>query len=97
MDETLTKAMNLFWRQGYAATSIADLVACMGIGRGSLYNEFGNKHDLFVWALRHYDEVWRERWVAELVKSSTPRRGILDVFEAAVAVALEAGSRDGCR
>ena len=66
----------------------------MGIGRGSLYNEFGDKHGLFVRALRHYDEVWRERWVAELVKSSTPRRGILDVFEAAVAVALEAGSRN---
>ena len=83
MDEALMKAMNLFWRQGYAATSIADLVACMGIGRGSLYNEFGDKHGLFVRALRLYDEVWRERWVAEFVKSSTPRRAILDVFEAA--------------
>jgi len=46
--------MALFWRQGYAATSIADLVAHLGIARASLYGTFGSKHDLYVAALERY-------------------------------------------
>ena len=95
-DYVLTRAMNLFWRQGYQATSMQELVDCMGISRGSLYNTFGGKHALFVTALRHYDKVWRTDWLAELTRSSSPRQAILDVFEAAIAVALVDGSLDGC-
>jgi len=45
--EVLTKAMNLFWKQGYAATSIRDLVNHLGINRASLYGTFGDKEQLF--------------------------------------------------
>lgn len=95
-DDVLMKAMNLFWRQGYQATSMTDLAKVMGLGRASIYNEFGNKHGLFVRALRHYDKVWRENWLADLTKSSSPRQAILDVFEAAIDACLADGSRDGC-
>ena len=47
-DEALTKAMNAFWARGYEATSMQDLVDCMGIGRGSLYAAFGDKRRLFL-------------------------------------------------
>ena len=50
----LEQAMELFWRQGYAATSVADLVAHLGVARASLYATFGNKHDLYVAALERY-------------------------------------------
>jgi TetR/AcrR family transcriptional regulator, transcriptional repressor for nem operon len=50
----LERAMELFWRQGYAATSVADLVAHLGVARASLYATFGNKHDLYVAALERY-------------------------------------------
>ena len=95
-DDVLMKAMNLFWRQGYQATSMTDLAKAMGLGRASIYNKFGNKHGLFVHALRHYDKVWRENWLADLTKSSSPREAILDVFEAAIDACLADGSRDGC-
>ena len=95
-EDVLMRAMNLFWRQGYQATSMTDLAKVMGLGRASIYNEFGSKHGLFVRALRHYDKVWRENWLADLTKSSSPREAILDVFEAAIDACLADGSRDGC-
>lgn len=52
----LDKAMQLFWLKGYEATSIDDLCSEMGIKRGSLYNSFGSKRDLFFSALKHYSQ-----------------------------------------
>ncbi|HEY4003637.1 MAG TPA: TetR/AcrR family transcriptional regulator [Pseudonocardia sp.] len=53
-EQVLGRAMELFWRQGYAATSISDLVAHLGIARASLYATFGDKHDLYLAALDRY-------------------------------------------
>ena len=95
-EDVLLKAMDLFWRRGYQATSMQDLAACMGLGSGSIYNEFGDKHGLFVRALQHYDKVWRKDWMAELARSSSPRQAVLGAFEAAIGAAVTDGSRDGC-
>lgn len=43
-----------FWDAGYAATSLQDLVRVSGLGKGSLYAAFGDKHELFLRALRRY-------------------------------------------
>src|SRR5207302_5415882 len=40
-------------RHGYAATSLDDLMAATGLGKGSLYGAFGSKRELF---LRVFDE-----------------------------------------
>lgn len=53
----LDRAMAAFWSKGYAATSIEDLVAHMGIQRGSLYGTFGDKRRLFLAALDRYQRV----------------------------------------
>jgi len=55
-DETvaLEKAMELFWQQGYHATSYGQLVAHMGVNRASLYNTFGDKQALFDKAVKQY-------------------------------------------
>ncbi|TNE36585.1 MAG: TetR/AcrR family transcriptional regulator [Alphaproteobacteria bacterium] len=53
-EEALKKAMQAFWSKGYEATSVQDLVDCMGINRGSLYDTFGDKHKLFLEALDQY-------------------------------------------
>ncbi len=52
--EALEKAMHLFWQKGYQDTSMADLVEVTGVSRYGFYNEFGDKHDLFVKAMEHY-------------------------------------------
>jgi TetR/AcrR family transcriptional regulator, transcriptional repressor for nem operon len=43
-----------FWDAGYAATSLQDLMRVSGLGKGSLYAAFGDKHELFLQALRRY-------------------------------------------
>ena len=55
-DSALQSALELFWRRGYEATSMSDLVEHLGIGRASLYATFGGKHDLYLAAMDRYCE-----------------------------------------
>jgi TetR/AcrR family transcriptional repressor of nem operon len=50
----LDAAMKVFWRNGYYATSIEDLVEATGVSRYGLYGVYENKHGLFLAALDHY-------------------------------------------
>ncbi|MGW0531864.1 TetR/AcrR family transcriptional regulator [Streptomyces sp. NPDC003032] len=65
-DAALQSALELFWRRGYEATSMADLVEALGIGRASIYATFGNKHDLYLKALERYAETQNPRLLAAL-------------------------------
>src|SRR5260370_39805398 len=47
-------ARDEFWARGYAATSVDDLTSVTGLGKGSLYGAFGDKHGLFLRALDDY-------------------------------------------
>jgi TetR/AcrR family transcriptional regulator, transcriptional repressor for nem operon len=53
-DQVLDAALQAFWRKGYEATSLSDLLEATGLARQSLYNTFGDKHALFIAALRRY-------------------------------------------
>lgn len=57
-DETqvLNAVREQFWTAGYAATSLADLMRVSGLGKGSLYAAFGDKHKLFLQVLRSYTD-----------------------------------------
>lgn len=48
--------MGVFWEKGYDAASISDLTAAMGINRFSLYDTFGDKHELYLKALDAYSD-----------------------------------------
>ena len=52
--EALERAMEVFWTNGYEATSVQDLLDAMRINRGSMYDTFGDKHALFTAAINHY-------------------------------------------
>lgn len=95
VDVALTRAMTTFWAHGYEATSIQDLVATMGINRGSLYATFGDKRRLFLEALRKYDHEHRDRGLSALAANNAPRAAILAAFEGAIEAAM-GGNRDGC-
>ena len=82
-DEVLDRAMALFWRRGYEATSIQDLVEATGINRGSLYATFGNKKRLFLTVLDHYAEKLGKPLMEQLTDPD-PRRGIEHMLEAII-------------
>lgn len=53
-DRALESALDLFWRHGYEATSLADLVEVTGAKAPTLYAEFGNKEGMFRAAVERY-------------------------------------------
>jgi TetR/AcrR family transcriptional repressor of nem operon len=53
----LDAAVLCFWKQGYEATSVRDLVAQTDIAAASLYNAFGDKRVLYQKTLDHYVEA----------------------------------------
>lgn len=57
-EEALDKATRLFWKNGYAGTSLADLTSTLGINKPSLYAAFGNKQQLFAAVLAHYRDQY---------------------------------------
>ena len=55
-EEVLEKAMPVFWKHGFADTSLQDLEHATGVNKSGLYSEFRDKEDLFLACLRHYLE-----------------------------------------
>ena len=69
-ERALDKALEVFWKKGYEATSLTDLTQAMGINRPSLYAAFGNKEELFRKAM---DKYVREKaaYMAEALAAPT--------------------------
>ncbi|MEU2086727.1 TetR/AcrR family transcriptional regulator [Streptomyces albus] len=65
-DQTLTRALELFWSRGYGATSIQDLVDALAVERGSLYGTFGDKRRFYLEAVRLYWDVYERHLTAAL-------------------------------
>ncbi len=53
-EEVLEAATELFWKKGFEATSMNDLVEQTGLNKHSMYREFGGKEGLFLACLNHY-------------------------------------------
>jgi TetR/AcrR family transcriptional regulator, transcriptional repressor for nem operon len=96
-DAVLLAAERQFRRCGYAATTLDDISAATGLGRGSLYGAFGDKHALFLLTLDGY-ATRTGAVVAEILGG--PDDGALErlrtfLVESALAVAGDA-DRFGC-
>jgi TetR/AcrR family transcriptional regulator, copper-responsive repressor len=55
----IARAAEVFWKAGYAGTSLDDLVTATGMNRPSLYAAFGDKRDLYLKTLDYYREEGR--------------------------------------
>jgi len=92
---TLQAAMTAFWSRGYEATSMQDLVDCMGVNRGSLYATFGDKRALFLAALELYDDE-RRRMLSSFQARQPPKEAIRQVFLAFTCELRTRGGNKGC-
>jgi TetR/AcrR family transcriptional regulator, transcriptional repressor for nem operon len=79
-EQVLDKALEAFWRKGYEATSLNDLLEATGLARQSLYNTFGDKHALFIAALRRYVDRGVGQF-AQMLETGTVRAAIRRTFE----------------
>ncbi|GGU76433.1 TetR family transcriptional regulator [Streptomyces filipinensis] len=96
-DAALQSALELFWRRGYEATSMADLVAHLGIGRASLYATFGSKHALYLSALERYGQTQNPLLTEELSRPGPVLPAVRAlVLRFAAEATAEATRRRGC-
>ncbi|GGS12427.1 TetR family transcriptional regulator [Streptomyces aureoverticillatus] len=96
-DAALTAALELFWSRGYEATSMADLVEHLGIGRASIYATFGNKRELYLKAVDRYTELCEPMLVDELSRPGPALPGIRAVLHRFAAESSERDTRlAGC-
>lgn len=79
--EALTKAMHLFWEQGYENTSLQNLVERMGVHRRSMYDTFGDKHSLFIKAFEQYRKQASATIKAEAGRGRTAKQALRFVFD----------------
>ncbi|HTG08420.1 MAG TPA: TetR/AcrR family transcriptional regulator [Bradyrhizobium sp.] len=75
-DTALEAAMLLFWRKGFAATSMSDLCDAMGISSPSLYAAFGSKEALYLEAVEYYVRTIGPPVWDKLAEGATARAGI---------------------
>jgi AcrR family transcriptional regulator len=82
-DAALEAAMLMFWRKGFAATSMNDLCDAMGVRSPSLYAAFGSKEELYLEAIEHYVQTQGTRVWDGLAEGATARAGIENLLIAA--------------
>jgi TetR/AcrR family transcriptional regulator, copper-responsive repressor len=76
----LQRARDTFWRGGFAATSLDDLAAGMGMNRPSIYAGFGDKRALYRVAVADYAETSRAWLESALSAEHSLRAGLGSVF-----------------
>ncbi|MFJ2264493.1 TetR/AcrR family transcriptional regulator [Streptomyces sp. NPDC087844] len=95
IDAAVSRAMELFWRRGYEATSVRDLVQHLGIGQGSLYAAFGDKDGLYRAALERYRTTFAAAALRSLEEGADARSAIRALLVERIHIAVEHDGR-GC-
>src|SRR5215469_11570855 len=72
-DVALAKALDLFRKEGFAATSLDDLSAATGMNRPSLYGAFGDKRELYIKSYQRYRDDARAAMI-EIFRREMPIR-----------------------
>jgi AcrR family transcriptional regulator len=94
-DVALGQALNVFWKSGFAATSLDDLSAATGMNRPSLYAAFGDKRAIYLKSLERY-RAESKKSVAAAVPPGLPlRQRLKRTFDATID--LYTSGRDGPR
>ena len=74
------QAMTLFWKKGYEACSMEDILRETGLSRSSFYNTFGNKRDLYIAVLNDFGQLSLGAYQA-LHENKPMRIVLLNLFE----------------
>jgi TetR/AcrR family transcriptional regulator, transcriptional repressor for nem operon len=95
-EAVLDRAVELFRERGYEGTSLSDLETHLGLGRQSLYNVYGDKHQLFLKALDRYSRGMGDAALAQLNVPGSGLAAIRGFFDWAVDNLTSTSGRPGC-
>ncbi|MFD5092836.1 TetR/AcrR family transcriptional regulator [Amycolatopsis thailandensis] len=96
VDVACEAALELFWRKGYEATSVSDLVAELGIGKASLYATFGTKRELYLTVLNRYIARGDKRFIEDFAEPGPALAGVRRLIDRYLAEILDESGRKGC-
>jgi TetR/AcrR family transcriptional repressor of nem operon len=94
--EALDRAMELFWRQGYAATPLDRLVRRTGASRYGLYATFGGKRYLFLASIERYSQAVMDPLLEPLENAGASGREIRAFFDRVLELIRSPGDGRGC-
>jgi TetR/AcrR family transcriptional regulator, transcriptional repressor for nem operon len=86
-EQALEAAMQQFWRVGYEATSLQDLLEAMNLSKSSLYQTFGSKHELFLRSIDFYQQASVDELYESLNNSRTSKAFLKRLLEDVIAEA----------
>jgi AcrR family transcriptional regulator len=95
-DEALERALGAFWRRGFSATSLDDLVEATGMHRPSLYAAFGDKRAIYRLSLERFVARMRAGAIRTLFREADVRRALLRFYESAIDVYFSLDPAPGC-
>ncbi|WP_420415171.1 TetR/AcrR family transcriptional regulator [Roseibium sp.] len=99
-DKTLDQILQVFWKNGYSATSLDQIAAETGLNRPSLYSAFGSKKDMFMKVVTRF----ADKMEAHLRDAALAEKGAKPQLKAIFSAAIDlytghtdiAGARYGC-
>ena len=95
-DTVLDAAMQLFWQQGYEATSLHDLLQAMKLSKSSLYQAFGSKHKLFLQCIDRYHAQTMAEMNQRLQTVDVGLQFITETLSKVITEANELANPKGC-
>jgi len=91
----LARALDVFWKEGFAGTSLDDLSAATGMNRPSLYGAFGDKRELYIKSYEAYRDRARAR-MGDVFGIDMPLRPMLERIYS-IALDMYLSGKDGPR
>lgn len=91
----LARALDVFWKEGFAGASLDDLSAATGMNRPSLYGAFGDKRELYIKTYEAYRDRARTR-MGEAFAAELPLRDMLEKIYS-IALDMYLSGKDGPR
>ena len=95
-EEVVEKAMQTFWKKGYHATSMADLVEATGLNPGSIYAAFKSKENFFITTIDYYGEKGIIAVQRMLIESPSFLEGVRAFIQRIEEDVADPGSKRSC-
>src|SRR5271163_4481601 len=80
----LERGARVFWKSGYASTSLRELLKTMRIGEGSFYNTLKSKKNAYLECLKHYNATVNRHHAEALFSGATAAIGVRALFKSAL-------------
>ncbi len=80
-EELLDIASELFYRQGFGATGVKQIIDVAGIAKGTFYSHFESKEEVGVEWLKKRHAIWNDWLKAKLEDAKNPKAKVLAIFE----------------